>query len=276
MMELDESILELIELTNTSVVNQAVEYLSATPFEELQPETQQTLYEKLLQKDCFEPLYNLSLICAPNNLDLLMKKCIKSDSACKILMNLTRTQPHICTQIFQHNSFEQLLGTDHEYMFAAVLNISKSKETHGLLIQYLPNWDCHPFIIGIMKNLAFNCDMHPAILDILPLYLGNLAVDGFHENIINDDRVLDDLEKDEISDFILNLKDVEVKEAPQDLVQLLILLLSGSESNRQKMSHLGLYYLLRHLDNYATLKKWDDLNDTILKCVELLINEREE
>ena len=272
MTSLDHSVFELISLLDSSVKEQAIEYLASTPFHELQTETKDQLYEALLEKNCYEPLYNLSLDYAPQNMDTLISHCVESNDACKILMNLTRVFEPINMQLFMHSQFENLLSSGHEYMFGVLVNMSKFKETHATILQHLPSCDSsNPFVVRVLKNLSFDSDTHESILDLLPEYLERIVSIGFHDSIISDERAMEEYEKDEISGFVFTTKEIELTEPPLEMIELIIIMLNGTVSTRQQLSHLGIYYIVRHLDLKATEMGWNDLNQAIINCVELLL-----
>eukprot|EP00835_Amoeboradix_gromovi_P003317 NODE_214_length_14327_cov_0.392325.p6 type:complete len:278 gc:universal NODE_214_length_14327_cov_0.392325:5335-4502(-) len=272
---MDDSVYDLISLLDTNVKSEALSYLTALPFRQLSIQTKEILYTQLLEKKCYEPLYNLSLVHAPINLDALMEASIKSDDACKVLMNLSRVFEDTDMKIFKHFQFNKFVTTDHDHMLGVLVNVSRLKESHRSLLEYLPSFKNHPFVIGIMKNLAFNKDTHVPLLDLLPEYLGQLAVIGFHESIINDERAMEEFEKDEISEFIFLLEDVEIKEPPKIFVELLIILLNGSADIRRGVIQTGVYYLIRHLDVFASERNWTEVNQLILNCVELILAKEE-
>lgn len=262
---------DLLSLLDTDVKSQAIEYLSATPFSELNEETKAHVFFKLLEKNCFEPLYNLSLVYFPKNMSLLIKKCIIDNDACKVLMNISRVFEESNMIILMEPNFEQLINSNHAYMFGALLNISRLKESHNLILQYLPSWKRNEFTIGILKNLAFDCSTHAYLLDLLPDYLDQIVATGFRESIIQDERVLEAFDKDEISDYVFNVSEHVIDEPPLAMIELIIILLNGSTSTRQQLLHLGIYFILRHLDIYATEHKWVDVNQLILNAVELIL-----
>ena len=276
-MSLNESVVELISLLDSNVKDDAQSYLTALPFSDIDNHIKELLFEELLKRNCFPPLFNLSLIYELQSIDTLMAKCLESDEACKVLMNLTRTFDSISFKVISHKLYSEFIKIDYSSKYGCIVNISRLKESHLVLLHHLTAWLSKPFFITIFKNISMNIQTHNELLKHLPSILLRLVATGFHDSIIEDERALEEFDKNEINDFVFTTTESDL-DNPDDLIVLLdtmMILLNGHSSSRNTVQSFGLYYILRHLDRYCDSKKWETVNLAIHNCVELLLAKEE-